>query len=406
MSEAISARRTMELLAGLGYDPELSAARTGADPQPYYVKAAAETPVRRNDDGSVTVFRMADIQALNRHKEVLGNGHSGGGIGAVRRRLIPLDLDGPDHRKYRKLLDPHFTAKKLAHLEPLIREQADAYIDPLIEQGEADVFDAWCERLPSTVFLSLMGIPMDELDDFLEFKNAQLHPDLDQPIEKVMQDMTDSAERCYGYFERVIDERQKRGDVGDDMIGRFLSAEIDGERLSRDDILDISYLMMIAGLDTVAASLACILAYLARHPDQRRWILEDPGRWPSAIEELLRFESPVADGYRKPLVDIELSGEKIEAGTLCNISWAAANLDPEVFPDPLRVDLERSPNAHIAFASGFHRCLGSHLARMELRVALERFHERIPEYELAVPAEELVFFRNPRTPERLPLCWK
>jgi cytochrome P450 len=401
----MTAKRMMELMSGLGYDPELAAVRRGAAPQAAYVKAAAACPLRRNDDGSVTVMRMADIQVLNRHKDVLGNGHSGGGIGAVRRRLIPLDLDGPEHTKYRKILDPLFTMKNLVHLEPLIREQADAFIDRFLAEGEADVYGRWCEPLPSTVFLSLMGIPQSELDAFLSFKNAQLHPDLSQPIAKVTEDMGLAAERCYGYFERVIEERERRGDPGDDLIGRFLRAEVDGHRLTREDILDIAYLMMIAGLDTVAASLACILGYLARHPDQRRWILADPARWPAAIEELLRFESPVSEGYRKPRVDLELSGEKVAAGTLCRVSWAAANLDPDFFPDPLTVDLERSPNPHIAFASGFHRCLGSHLARLELRAALERFHARIPDYELAVPVEDLVFFANPRTPEALPLRW-
>jgi cytochrome P450 len=393
-------------LAADFFDPELAQARHTATPQEAYVRAAARTPVRHNDDGSVTVMRMADVNSLNRHKQVLGNGHSGGGIGAVRRRLIPLDLDGPEHRKYRKLMDPLFTVKKLAHLESAIRAQADALIDRFIEDGEADVYGLWCEPLPSSIFLSLMGIPQSDLDDFLSFKNAQLHPDLDKPVDEVFADMKAAAERCYGYFEQVIDERQRRADPGDDLIGWCLRAEVDGHRLTREDILDITYLLMIAGLDTVAASLACILCYLARHPDQRRWILADRSRWPAALEELMRFESPVTEGSRMPTVDVELAGEKIPAGTVCHISWASANLDPEVFPDPLRVNLERSPNPHIAFASGFHRCLGSHLARLELRAALDQLHSRIPDYRLAVPVDELHFSGNPRTPEKLPLSWR
>lgn len=387
------------------FDAEVAQARHTAAPQAAYVRSAAACPVRHNDDGSVTVMRMADVNTLNRHKEVLGNGHSGGGIGAVRRRLIPLDVDGPEHTRYRKLMDPLFTVKKIAHLESAIRDQANAFIDAFIESGEADVFAHWCEPLPSTIFLSLMGIPQSDLAYFLSFKNAQLHPNLDQPMDAVLEQMKEASERCYTYFENAIDERTRRGDPGDDLIGWCLTAEVDGRRLSREDILDITYLMMIAGLDTVAASLACILCHLARYPERRRWILEDGGRWPAAIEELLRFESPVTDGSRKPLVDIELSGEKIAAGTICHVSWASANLDPDVFVDPLRVDLERSPNPHIAFASGFHRCLGSHLARLELRVALEQFHARIPDYEIAVSVEELFFSGNPRTPEKLPLVW-
>ena len=405
MAETATAQQVLQYMTRPFFSPEVETARKTASPQAAYVKAAAECPIRRNEDGSVTLLRMADINTLNRHKDVLGNGHAGGGIGAVRRRLIPLDLDGPEHTKYRKLMDPLFTAKKLAHLEPAIRQQANERIERFIAQGGADVYAVWCEPLPSSIFLSLMGIPQSDLDYFLSFKNAQLHPDLNQPIERMFAEMKAAAERCYTYFERVIDDRAKRGEPGDDLIGWCLTAEVDGHRFTREDILDITYLLVIAGLDTVAASLACILCYLARHPEQRRWILADKSRWPAAIEELMRFESPVTEGTRKPLVDIELGGEKIAAGTVCHVSWASANLDPAVFPDPLKVDLTRTPNPHIAFASGFHRCLGSHLARLELRAALDQFHARIPDYRLGVPVEELAFSGNPRTPEKLPLTW-
>jgi cytochrome P450 len=387
------------------FDAELDAARTTATPQAAWAKAARERPIRRNPDGSVTVLRMADVNQLNRSRDVLGNGHSGGGIGAARRRLIPLDLDGPEHTRYRKLMDPLFTAKKLAYLEPAIRAQASALIDRFIEQGEADVYALWCEPLPSSIFLSLMGIPQSDLEYFLSFKRAQLRPDTSLPFEAMAASMRAAAERCYAYFERVIDERTARGDLGSDLIGWCLSTSLDGEHLTREDVLDITYLLMIAGTDTVGASLACILCWLARHPEERRWILADASRWPAAIEELMRFETPVSEGSRMPTVDLELSGEKIAAGTVCHVSWAAANLDAAAFRDPLRVDLTRTPNPHIAFASGFHRCLGSHLARLDLRVALSEFHRRIPEYSLAVPVEELVFSGNPRTPDQLTLRW-
>ena len=137
----------------------------------------------------------------------------------------------------------------------------------------------------------------------------------------------------------------------------------------------------------------------------RRRLVADPSLWPSAIEELMRYESPVTDGGRIALADLELpSGEHIAAGTKMGISWHAANLDPEYFPDPLKVDLDRKPNPHIGFASGFHRCLGSHLARMEMHVALEAWHARIPDYRIA-PGAELVYSGNPRAPHHFPLVW-
>jgi cytochrome P450 len=168
---------------------------------------------------------------------------------------------------------------------------------------------------------------------------------------------------------------------------------------------DIIGLLMIAGLDTVAASLACFLSYFARHPQQRAWVLEDPARWPKAVEELMRFESPVTDGGRLAMEDLELpSGTKIPAGELMIMSWSAANLDSTYFPDPLVVDLDRAPNAHIGFASGFHRCLGSHLARMEMVSAMDTWHRRIPDYRIEEGAT-LVYTGNPRAPHHLPLVW-
>ena len=194
-------------------------------------------------------------------------------------------------------------------------------------------------------------------------------------------------------------------DPGDDLLGWLLTTEVDGEHLTREDILDILGLLMIVGLDTVAASLACMLSYFARHSEQRAEVVDDPSLWPSAVEELMRFESPVTEGGRIATEDLELpSGERISPGTLMSVIWAAANVDPDYFPDPLTVDLRRSPNAHIGFASGFHRCLGSHLARMEMHVALEAWHQRIPDYEIE-PGAELVYTGNPRAPHHFPLVW-
>ena len=140
---------------------------------------------------------------------------------------------------------------------------------------------------------------------------------------------------------------------------------------------------MIAGLDTVAASLSCILAHLARNPERRAQLLAEPELWPSAIEELMRFESPVTQGFRHVVEDVELPSGTMTAGTNAIVWWAGANVDPDAFDDPMSIRLDRSPNAHICFASGWHRCLGSHLARMELRAAIDVWHQRIPDYRIA-----------------------
>lgn len=383
-------------------DDDARAALSSATPQQFYVDRAAESPVLRRGEG-LALLRMADILYVNKHHDV----EQASKFLGSNRPAIPLGLDGPEHRKYRRLLDPVFTAKRIEHLAPQVRQLANEMIDTFIDDGQVDVYQRWCEPLPSTIFLRIMGLPEEDLDDFLRFKNLTLgNADLgDVTLEEMMAHRAEAVTWIQDYFTASLDDRESRGEPGDDMIGMLLTTEVEGDRLTREEILDILGLLMIAGLDTVAAALACNLSYLARHPEDRARLIADPSLWRSAIEELMRWESSVTQGGRIALEDLELpSGETIPAGTHMTISWSAANLDPDYFPDPLTVDLERSPNPHIGFASGFHRCLGSHLARMEMREALQVFHERIPEYDIA-PGTELVYSGNPRAPHHFPLVW-
>jgi cytochrome P450 len=383
-------------------DPEGAAARATAEPMSMYVERAARCPVEHVGDDFVVLLRMADILYVNKHHDV----EQASKYLGSSRPAIPLGLDGPEHRKYRRLLDPVFTAKRVAPLADNVRALADEMIDTFVDDGEVRAYERWCEPLPSTIFLSILGLPLADLDDFLHFKSLTLGNEFATlPFDEAMARREEAVVWIHEYFNRLLDARLGAADPGDDLLGWLLTTEVDGERLPREDLLDILGLLMIAGLDTVAASLACFLSYLARHPDDRRRLVADPSLWPSAIEELLRYESPVTDGGRIALADLELpSGEHVVAGSKLGISWHAANLDPEFFTEPLTVDFERAPNPHIAFASGFHRCLGSHLARMEMHVALDAWHRRIPDYEIT-PGSDLAYSGNPRAPHHLTLTW-
>ena len=341
-------------------------------------KLVTEHRVLRGDNG-VTVLRLDDMVAVTRRRDV----HSmspevvelAGLFMGAGRPLIPLMLDGEEHTKYRRLLDPLFAPRVVNKLEPQVRSLANELIDQFAGDGKVDLFKAFCEPLPCKIFLTQLGLSLDELDFLLWFKDGIIRPKDDEHRRS-------ANARMIEFLYDELDRREAEPAPRDDLIGGFMTAEVDGHRLTREDVIDITFLLVLAGLDTVSASLSCIVDWFARNPDQRQIVLDDPSILPGAIEELMRFHTPVVGGGRFATEDFEIGDEKVRAGENVSVNWAAANLDPSTFDDPLTVDFGREANRHIAFASGFHRCLGSHLARMELRAALETLHERIPDYTL------------------------
>jgi cytochrome P450 len=329
-------------------------------------------------DGKKVLAKRADIVQFNRHPAVRASDGVHFPLGATEP-LIPLGLDGAEHRFYRALLDPLFAPKAIARLKPAVRSLVDELVDGFIADGQVELFGRFCEALPGAIFVELLGLPASDLGHFVQFKHAVIRPQ-GETVEEQMAYAERAGDVMRAYLNQVLDEREASGEPGDDLIGGFLSTSIDGRRLARAEILNIVYLLVIAGLDTVAASLSCIIAWLAEHPSERATLVADPSLLPQAVEELLRFESPVMYGSRYVTEDFELNDWTFTAGEWVDVVWAAANVDPGAFDDPLAVQLTRSRNAHIGFASGPHRCLGSNLARMEMITALEQFHVRIPDY--------------------------
>jgi cytochrome P450 len=396
--------RTMTIMKLAWADPELQAPHESACPHQMYADLHQRGAVRPLDpDGQYfSLNTMADVLFATRHPAV----EQGSKYLGSDRPAIPLGLDGAIHKQYRHLIDPIFTAKRVAPLAPNVRHLANELIDGFIDAGAVEAHGSWCEPLPSTIFLSIMGLPMADLADFIKFKSMTLTGGMNADLtdEQRLANRVEAVTWIHAYFNASLDEREGQA-PRDDIIGQLLTAEVDGRRLTRQDVLDILGLFMIAGLDTVAASLACFLSFFARHPDERQLIIDDRTLLRPAVEELMRFESPVTEGFRIATEEITLpSGTTIPAGAWMHVSWSAANLDPAVFDDPLIPDLHREPNPHIAFASGYHRCLGSHLARMELVNAIDVWHERIPHYRLATD-EPLRYTGNPRAPHSLPLAW-
>ncbi len=334
-------------------------------------------PVGR--DNTLELTRYDDVVAVTRRRDVHSIDPDAAALAAIAlgagRPLIPLMLDGEQHTQYRKLLDPLFAPKHVARLEPVIRNLAETLIDTFASDGEVEFYSAFCEPLPSQIFLSQLGLPLDDVAFLLWVKDGIIRPVDDEH-------RTTAGPKLIEYLEAELDRRAATTETRDDLIDEFLAAEVDGHRLTRDDVVDITFLLVLAGLDTVTSSLSCMVDWLARHPHERDRLVADPSLVPSAIEELMRVQTPVAAGSRHATADFEIDGVEVKAGDELRVVWAAADMDPDVFPEPTRVDFERPNNRHIAFASGFHRCLGSHLARLELRVALETLHRRIPDYRL------------------------
>jgi cytochrome P450 len=229
------------------------------------------------------------------------------------------------------------------------------------------------------IFVPLMGLPESDLGTFLGWKDKILHTT--DPAQRAEVFATVNAE-LQAYFTAVFHDRRRRADPGDDVIGQLAQARFDGGRpLTLQEFVGMACLLWGAGLDTVTAQLSLAVHHLATHPELRDQLAADPALIPTAIEELMRFDSLVND-CRKATADIEIGGKTIKAGDMVMVMYGAAGRDPEQFPDPYRIDFRRYPNRHFGFGGGIHRCAGSHLARAELRVAMEEIHRRMPRYAL------------------------
>ncbi|MGI8755412.1 MAG: cytochrome P450 [Acidimicrobiales bacterium] len=371
-------------------------------PQPVYRDMRAAMRVVPMD-GSVILGGRAEIdEALRDHSRYSSN------MSAVDlqnvRPLIPLQIDPPDHKQYRRILDPIFAPKKMAAMEGPVSELVNDLIDRFENRQDINFATEFSTLFPTQVFLVFFGLPVGDLPTFLAMKDGIIRPhhaigSTFGSVESITHQKA-TADSVYAYFEEVLDRRQQ--DPHEDLLSQFLVIEIDGRRLTRHEVLDICFLLLIAGLDTVTATLDCMFAYLAQHPEQRRQICEDPSVIPAAVEELLRWETPVMGIVRSAVADGEIGGCPVAKGDQVVAMLGSANTDGQAFDDPDVVRFDRTVNRHIAFGGGVHRCLGSHLARLELRVALREWHRRIPDYSIA-DGIELVYTGGIRSIEDFPM---
>ncbi len=386
---------------------EMPDTATGLDisgpPQEMYKLLRDHMPVMPIDHEMMQGTSVAlhdDVVFVLQHPEIFSS-DGAAEIGQVRP-LIPLEIDPPGHSKYRKLLDPLFAPRRVADLESSTRELVNQLIDAVIDDGACNFHEAIGEPLPSQVFLTMFGLPVERTAEFVALKDGIIRPDgTDVDDEARLREET--GQKIYSVLQEAIDERLE--ERRDDFISQFLDAEVDGHRLTTDDVLDIGFLFFLAGLDTVTASLDCMLAHLAQNPDDQRRLSENPSDIPAAVEELLRWETPVSGVIRVAVQDTELSGCPIAKGDKVAVNLGSANTDERFWDDADTVDFDREVNKHIAFGGGVHRCLGSHLARMELRVCLEEWHRRVPSYQLK-PGTTPQYTMGLRNVDNLELVWE
>lgn len=309
--------------------------------------------------------------------------------------FIPLEIDPPEHRKYRSILDPMFSPKAIAQMEGNIRRQANNLIDQFVGKGECEFTKDFGRPLPVFVFLDLMGLPQSMLDTFVDWAVGLLHAQDRAIAERVMRETA-------AYLQSVIKEKVKQPDGG--VISAIVHAQPGGKPLTGPEIFGFVFFLFIAGLDTVFATLNNVFLWLAENPQRRQEIIDNPDNINATAEELLRVFSVTFSG-RTLTQDHEMHGVQMKKGDKITSILPAANYDPAVFEKPKEVNFRRTRKPILAFAGGVHSCMGAHLARMELKVSITEFLRRLPNFEVK-PGTKIEYWPGGVVgPKTLPLRW-
>lgn len=337
--------------------------------------------------GSWMPTRYEDIVAIAQEHEVFTSrgilvmppvpGAAEGAYGAVA--APPITSDPPDHHWHRRLILPVFSPQSVAKYEQGTRDLCNSLIDEFIDKGTADAAGDYAQHIPVRVIATMLGVPLEMEEDFTSWVRGVLEQGMTDPELRQASRMN-----IIRFFVEQLEDR-KRNPRENDLITDLLNAKVEGAVVDDIYVLGVCNLMLVAGVDTTWSAIGSTLWHMAQHPEHRRMLRERPELWPQAIEELLRVYAPVTMA-RIVDHDVEHQGCPMKAGDRVLMSFPAANRDPRQFERPDEVDFEREHNRHVAFGAGIHRCAGSNLARLELRVALQTWLERIPEFELVDPS--------------------
>lgn len=293
--------------------------------------------------------------------------------------LIPSFIGPPDVQKFRALVLPRLTPRRVAALEPQMREISRSLIAELKSRGSCDIIEDFGRQYPIRVFVGIFGLPAERQEEFRAHAETFLH-DVEHAAE--------AWSRIRDILREQLEEKRKR--PTDDILGAIASGEIDGAPIDMDAAINLASTVFVGGLDTLPSNIGWSFRYLAQNPAARKRIIEEPEVIPRAVEEFLRMWTVTAKDNRYATKDVTFNGVHIRKGDRVQVLIGLANHDGSEFENPLTIDFDRVMNRHIAFAVGPHRCLGSHLARHELMIALEEWHAAIPDYRIP-PGKDLKY---------------
>lgn len=351
----------------------------GADPHPHLRWMREHAPVYWDAAGEVWgIACYEDVLAVSRDPPTW---RTSGGIRPDSPAMsYMIDMDDPDHRKRRALVNKGFTPRRVQEREPRIREISIDLLERARARGRFDFVRDVAAWLPLVVIGDMLGVDPADHARLLAWSEAMVLGTGATTLER-MQDAAQAFEEYVAYQRRVLADRRVR--PRDDLVSILVHAEVDGERLSDDELLMETLLLLIGGDETTRHVLSGGMYQLLLHPAQRDALARDFGKIPTAVEEMLRWVSPIQNMARTAAHDVWLRGQQIRAGQKALLLYPSANRDAAVFVDPFRFDVTRTPNEHVAFGIGAHFCLGANLARLELRVLLEEALPRLAGLELA-----------------------
>jgi cytochrome P450 len=368
------------------------------NPFPVYRALRESDPVHRNEDGSYFLTRHADLETAYKHpamssdKRVEFRPNFGDSPLYAHHTTSLVFNDDPYHKRVRKLLSGAFTPRKLKELEPRVHAVVDGLLDTLEEKGAFDLIGDYAFVLPTEIIADMLGIHR-ERRALLRDYSAKILGALDPVISRKTLEAGNAAVEEFGaYLAELIAERRRHPNAAaqGEVLTALIFGEVDGERLSEEELVQNCIFLLNAGHETTANLTANAICLLMDHPGERRKLLDDPSLIDGCVEECLRYDSPVQLGNRKATAEVEVGGTTIPADSFLHLAIGGANRDPAVFEDPERFDIARAHNPHHAFAGGKHMCLGATLSRIEGRIAVGKFIRRFRDVHPDGPRERLL----------------